>query len=74
MVFEPRAYCNNMNRSESSQELSEQYFWGRVRLGDKSAECTDCFKSWISSNLTVGVRLISQEVVEKALGDDQVDI
>jgi hypothetical protein len=48
--------------------------WDRARLGGRNIERTECLKSWIHSNLTAGVGLITQEVVEEVLGDDEVDI
>jgi hypothetical protein len=48
--------------------------WDRARLGGRNIERTECLKSWIRSNLTAGVGLIAQEVVEGVLSDDEVDI
>ena len=44
----------------------------RMLLGAKVVEMTECLKSWIRSDLTAGVGLMTQEVVEEVLGDDEV--
>jgi hypothetical protein len=45
--------------------------WDRMRLGSINIERTECLKSWLRSNLTVGGKLVASEVVEEVLGEEK---
>ena len=42
--------------------------WDRMRLGSTNIEYTECLKSWLRSHITAGGRLVTTDVVAKALG------
>ena len=42
--------------------------WDRMKLGSTNIEYTECLKSWLRSHITADDRLVTTDVVAKALG------